>query len=89
VAIASPAIYTIFIVILVFKTSASKKISYSQKMVCGQCEFYSYASASSFFQTFLQVFILSGMNTMTGILYVVMQHMEPRQWMITLAEFAW
>ncbi|KAI3420062.1 hypothetical protein GPALN_003395 [Globodera pallida] len=40
-------------------------------------------------KTFIQVFLVSMINTLTGTIYVYMQYYEAHQWMITLAEFAW
>ncbi|KAL3095480.1 hypothetical protein niasHT_026909 [Heterodera trifolii] len=38
---------------------------------------------------FVQVFLLSMLNTLTGTIYVYMQWYQVDQWAITLAEFAW
>uniref|UniRef100_A0A183C0H1 Serpentine receptor class gamma n=1 Tax=Globodera pallida TaxID=36090 RepID=A0A183C0H1_GLOPA len=38
---------------------------------------------------FLQVFILSALNTLASFIYALMQYMEPSQWMITLTHFDW
>ncbi|KAL3111780.1 hypothetical protein niasHT_011067 [Heterodera trifolii] len=40
-------------------------------------------------ETFVQVFLISLTNTLTGTLYVFMQWYEVDQWAITLAEFSW
>ncbi|KAL3070397.1 hypothetical protein niasHT_032187 [Heterodera trifolii] len=39
--------------------------------------------------TFVQVFLISLIHSLTGIFYVYLQYNEAHQWMITLAEFAW
>ncbi|KAL3088497.1 hypothetical protein niasHS_009948 [Heterodera schachtii] len=40
-------------------------------------------------KTFVQVFLISLIHSLTGIIYVYLQYNEAHQWMITLAEFAW
>lgn len=99
IAISSPITYSFFAIALWIETrSIGRMISNNsdsrnqweiltrvQKMVkVGEL-----IELNIFLQTFLQVFIISLINTLTGSLYVIMQRISASQWLITLGQFAW
>ncbi|KAL3097260.1 hypothetical protein niasHT_029804 [Heterodera trifolii] len=79
VAVLSPSIYLIFIIKLLYDIQINRR------------QLSAVVSELSAVQrkTFLQVFLISSINTMTGSICLYMQYNEASQWMITLAEFAW
>ncbi|KAL3113304.1 hypothetical protein niasHT_018919 [Heterodera trifolii] len=79
VAVLSPGIYLIFAAKLFFDLQMNHR------------QFGVIVSEMSAIQrrTFLQVFLISLINTLTASICLYMQFHEVHQWMITLAEFAW
>ncbi|KAL3106632.1 hypothetical protein niasHT_012492 [Heterodera trifolii] len=79
VAILSPLIYLVFALKLFYNVRTSRR------------EFGVLVSEldSAQIRIFLQVLLISAMNTLTGSLYVYVQSHEVGQWMITLVDFSW
>ncbi|KAL3080592.1 hypothetical protein niasHT_036538 [Heterodera trifolii] len=75
VAILSPGIYLIFAVTLSLRIRESPA-------VISQLN-------SMQIKTFLQVFLVSALNTLASSIYVYLQYNESHQWLITVAQFAW
>uniref|UniRef100_A0A915M5H3 7TM GPCR serpentine receptor class x (Srx) domain-containing protein n=1 Tax=Meloidogyne javanica TaxID=6303 RepID=A0A915M5H3_MELJA len=81
VAILSPGIYLLFALSLLIKNQA---LRHSNTNINSSV---SISRAEKL--TFLQVFVISLMNTICGSVYSVMQHITPERWMIILAQFSW
>nr|CAD2187107.1 unnamed protein product [Meloidogyne enterolobii] len=81
VAILSPGIYLLFALSLLIKNQA---LRHSNSNINSSV---SISRAEKL--TFLQVSVISLINTICGSIYSVMQHITPERWMIILAQFSW
>ncbi|KAF7633788.1 hypothetical protein Mgra_00006856 [Meloidogyne graminicola] len=82
IAILSPVIYLLFVLSLVVKNKALRNENATNENINT-----SFSRAEK--MTFIQVFIISLMNTVSGSMYVLMQHITPQRWLIILAQFSW
>ncbi|CAK5123728.1 unnamed protein product [Meloidogyne enterolobii] len=81
VAILSPGIYLLFALSLLIKNQALRHSNTNNNG--------SVTISRAEKLTFLQVSVISLINTICGSIYSVMQHITPERWMIILAQFSW
>uniref|UniRef100_A0A1I8B1M0 G_PROTEIN_RECEP_F1_2 domain-containing protein n=1 Tax=Meloidogyne hapla TaxID=6305 RepID=A0A1I8B1M0_MELHA len=90
VAILSPGIYLLFALSLFIKNRALRRnLNIKKDELNTNINSRSISISNAEKLTFLQVVVISLINTICGSIYSVMQHITPEKWMIVLAQFSW